>query len=124
MSLDIHSLSIGAITGITISCVVVLLGMVLILFRLTNKMKLSQKKLKVSTAAPVINNSPTGYTRHLATADKSLVPMVSVLEGFHYNILISLFNRLLLLIYRSVAETTQQRKATFHCDPTNDVRNK
>lgn len=61
MHVDMHSLSIGAIMAIAISCVVVLLGMVLILFGLTNKRKSSQKKLKVSTDAPVVNNSQTGY---------------------------------------------------------------
>lgn len=57
---DMHSLSLGAIIAIAVSCVVVLLGMALILFGLARKRKSSHPRLKLTVGAPVVNNPQLG----------------------------------------------------------------
>ena len=56
-----HSLSLGAIIAIAVSCAVVLLGMALVLFGLAKKRKSSQSRLKLTIGAPVVNNPQLGY---------------------------------------------------------------
>lgn len=57
---DMYSLSIGAIIAITVSSVVLLLGIVLVLFGLMKKRK-SSKTTLVSIGPPVVNNPRSGY---------------------------------------------------------------